>query len=812
MFAEVIVNQRSYAVDKPFDYIIPENLEVNVKPGSRVIVPFSKGNTEKEGFVLKVKNSTDAEVELKQLIDMAGEEPAFNEDMVPLIEYLHERCLCTYLDIIHTIIPTGTAVKTVEWLSLTNNNSGCKLSETDRRIIQLLNENGGGMDIISLMSYFDISMKSRITLLIKKGILERDYIHSQEIRKKTVRGIRLRCSEDEAREFIKNNPRSKAQIRMMNILMNTEYISTADLVRFSIGSYTSLNALIKHGLAEYFDIPVERSVYAEKHYLSHEPELTAEQRAAVSAVTSEMDKQSSRTILLHGVTGSGKTEVFMRAIKHAVESGRTAMLLVPEISLTPQMVSRFVERFGKGIAIIHSGLSLGERYDQWCRIINGEANIVIGARSAVFAPLENIGIIILDEEHSETYKSEMTPRYHARETAQFRAAQNGAVTLLASATPSIESYHKALSGEYMLVEMKKRYNENKMPSIDIVDMRSELEKGNKSMFSSVLYNAVRENIDNGRQTILFMNRRGFSTFVSCRKCGYVPTCPNCNISLTYHRYDNSLKCHYCGYKHENYQVCPSCSSKYIRYFGGGTQKVEDEVKRLFPDASTIRLDADVTTRKNAHKQILDKFSREKIDILIGTQMVAKGLDFPNVTLVGVVSADTMLHINDFRSGERTFDLLEQVSGRAGRGSVTGRAVIQTYAPDNFAVSLVKLHDYTSFYRKTDDERKLMWYPPYSEMICILITDTDKNNASKAAHFYRTAFGDINTIDQKIAILGPIPSGISKIKNKYRWQILIKCEDADRLNKRLTDAQKSVRAQKCFEKVTIVIDKNPVTIY
>jgi primosomal protein N' (replication factor Y) len=599
---------------------------------------------------------------------------------------------------------------------------------------------------------------------------------------------------------------------MLSILMNNDFLSTADLVRFSMGNYSALTALVKNGMAEFFDMVIDRPVYETGDKLSLPPAPTDEQAQAINVINAASDRADGETILLHGVTGSGKTEVFMRSIANVIERGKTALMLVPEISLTPQMVSRFVSRFGARIAILHSGLSLGERYDQWLRIMNGDADIVIGARSAVFAPLENIGIIIIDEEHSETYKSEMSPRYHARETAIKRAELSGAVTLLASATPSMESYHKALRGEYTLLEMTKRYNAHRMPDIHIVDMREELERGNKSMFSRQLFEAVSENLSRGEQTILFMNRRGYSTFVSCRKCGYVPLCPNCNISLTYHSYDNTLKCHYCGHKQRNYETCPACGSKYIRYFGGGTQRVEEEVKKLFPNASTIRLDADVTGRKNAHKEILDRFEREKTDILIGTQMVAKGLDFENVTLVGVISADTMLHINDFRSGERTFDTLEQVSGRAGRGEKHGRAIIQTYDPDNFAVKLVKSHDYKNFYRLTSTERRVMWYPPFCEMVCVRFTDKDNETTRRASFFFKDRFGDINKIKQKIAILGPIPAGISKIKNQYRWQIIIKCDNADKLNGLLTGAMNALKSDKKYASVVVSIDKNPITIY
>ncbi len=810
MYAEVIINHPSRAVDRVFDYRIPDALYGRVATGSRVIVPFSAGNTEREGFVLRVKDTTGAK-RIKEIIRIATDEAAFRENMVPLIEFMHTRCLATYREIIHTMIPTGTAVKTMEWVTIADSGFEPRRGSNAERIMQLLSDNGGGMDLLSLESYFDGGIRPSVARLEKKGVLKREFRHVREIKKRRIRAVRLSADRDTVNEFMETS-RSEIQKRMLSILLSNEYLSTADIVRFSIGNYSALSALVKKGLAEYFDIILERPVYEVNAALSQAPEPTPEQAAAIDAVCRGIRGRTGETMLLHGVTGSGKTEVFMRAIAYAVSEGRTALMLVPEISLTPQMVSRFVSRFGSRIAILHSGLSLGERYDQWSRIMNGDADIVIGARSAVFAPLLNIGIIIIDEEHSDTYKSEMSPRYHAREAAEKRAEVDGAVTLLASATPSAESMKAAMDGRYKLLRMRARYNRNRMPEIDIVDMRAELEAGNKSMFSKKLADAISDNLKNGGQSILFMNRRGFSTFVSCRRCGFVPMCPNCNITLTYHSYDNSLKCHYCGHKEPNYTKCPACGSKYIRYFGGGTQRVEEEVSRLFPSASTIRLDADVTVRKNSHKEILDRFAREKIDILIGTQMVAKGLDFENVTLVGVMSADTMLHINDFRSGERTFDTLEQVSGRAGRGDKPGRAIIQTYDPGNYAVRLVKTHDYDGFCRRMMAERRAMWYPPYSEMICIMFSDSDNETTRRAAFLYRETFGDINEITQRVAVLGPIPSGISRIKNRFRWQIIIKCENADLLNDRLVRAASAVGENKSFSDTVVSIDKNPITIY
>lgn len=736
MYAEIVVNHPSRAVDRVFDYKIPDELTEKVFIGAKVTVPFSRFNTPKDGFVLRIKPQTDAGPTIKSIIRIE-DTPVFKPDMIELIEYMHKRYSASFIDIINTVVPSG--------------------------------------------------------------------------KMRQVRMVTLAAAQAEVDKFYSNS-RSEIQKRMLSVLRDTDKISTADLVKFSGGNYQALNVLVKKDIVKYYNISVERSVYTTDGSLETAPLPTSEQKKVIEEITESLDANKQDTMLLHGVTGSGKTEVFLRAIEHTVNMGKTALVLVPEISLTPQMLSRFVTRFGERIAILHSGLSEGERYDQWLRIMNNDADIVIGARSAIFAPLENIGIIIVDEEHSDTYKSEMSPRYHAREVAIKRAQIHNAITLLASATPSVESYNNALNGKYRMLRMEQRYNQASMPEIEIVDMRTELEMGNKSMFSKSLYDAIKENIKRKEQTILFMNRRGFSTFVSCRKCGFVPQCPNCNISLTYHSFDNSLKCHYCGHRQPNYTVCPACGSKYIRYFGGGTQRVEEEIKHLFPDATTIRLDADATTKKNSHKDILDSFVKDKIDIMIGTQMVSKGLDFANVTLVGVMSADTMLYINDFRSGERTFDILEQVSGRAGRGDKYGRAIIQTYNPENYAINLVKTHDYRGFYDKTIEERRMMWYPPYSEMVCIRFSGADNETTRRSAFLYMESFGDINKITEKLAVLGPIPSGISKIKNKYRWQIILKCENADIFNDRLLIAMDRVKSDKNFDNVMIQIDKNPINIY
>lgn len=811
MIAEIIVDYRSKQVDRAFDYRVPEELCDKITIGSRVIVPFSRSNKEVEGFCVGIKEKSKGK-KLKSIIKTANDTSAFDEDMLSLIEWLHKRTLAPYLDIIHTVVPAGTAVKSKEWILLTGSEE--QRTPLRKKIAETLEDNGGGMEYEALKTLFENDIAPIVREMIKSGALTKEYRQSSAVKDKTVRCIRLAVEAEQAASAAQTIcQRAPVQMKMLDLLIANEYISVADLVRFTGGTNNAANALVNKGLAEFFEVTADRDPYMGRTFKKSEKLTpTPEQKTAIEAITKSVDTREEEVYLLHGVTGSGKTEVFMQAIEHALERGLGAVMLVPEISLTPQMVSRFMSRFQGRIAIIHSALSLGERYDQWKRIRDGEADIVIGARSAIFAPLKNIGIIIMDEEHSETYKSEMSPRYHAREVAIERARQSGAAVVLASATPSVESYYKAQTGEYTLLEMNKRYNENKMPEICVVDMRSELSRGNRGMLSGKLYSEIEENLKRGEQTILFLNRRGFSTFVSCRTCGYVPQCPNCSISLTYHKYENNLKCHYCGHTQPNYTICPECGSKYIRYFGGGTQKVEDEIKRLFPNASTIRMDMDTTGKKQSHEKILRQFEKDKTDILIGTQMVAKGLDFENVTLVGVITADTMLHINDFRSGERTFALLEQVSGRAGRGDKTGRAVIQTYTPEHEAIDLVKSHDYRAFYNSEIEERRLMWYPPFSKIVSVQLQGSSETLVSQAAKYFVKEVRNLSELNQKIQILGPIPAYISKIKNKYRWQIIFKCEDDDELGEKLHDAEMACRENKNYSDISVVIDKSPNMIY
>ncbi len=632
---------------------------------------------------------------------------------------------------------------------------------------------------------------------------------------KTVKFASLLIDRDTA-FTVKEELRSKgavARARVIETLIMNDNMPLNKLVKECGGSYDAIRGLQKLGYIMVELQQVVREAYDEAKYektTAYTP--TPEQKTVIEHLYNAIDIEKKERILLRGVTGSGKTEVFLQAIERVIEKGKNAIMLVPEISLTPQMVQRFVGRFGNRVAVIHSALSAGERFDQWNKIKKGEVRVVVGARSAIFSPMENIGIIILDEEHENSYKSETTPRYHAIDVAEKIADDENAILLLASATPSVTEYYKAKSGEYTLFEMTKRYNKSAMPEVNIVDMRGELfENKNRSPLSLKLQNEIRKNLDRGEKTILFLNRRGYSTFVSCRECGEVITCPDCSIAMTYHKKKDSLSCHYCGYTIKNVSVCPSCGSRYVKYFGTGTQKIEEELKNLFPNAGILRMDTDTTSQKGGHEKILDEFQKEGADILLGTQMVTKGLDFHEVTLVGVLAADTSLAVDDFRANERSFSLFTQVSGRAGRGDRAGRAIIQTYQPYNTTIKYAKTHDYTAFYENEIIQRKRLNYPPFCDIIYIMVTGEDESDVSASIEEIADKIKrHMRSSDEILSILGPGPAPIEKIRNNYRYRILLKCKSEDSVHGLLREIYES--CEKNRRKVFLSIDTNPVNMF
>lgn len=606
-----------------------------------------------------------------------------------------------------------------------------------------------------------------------------------KIKMKTERWVRLTEEVRQNFESISKGIKSEKQNKILEFLRDNFEIPVTILLDVTGTTTAVLKTLEKKGFVESFQREVLRNPFFSKHVTKSDPlPLTEEQKK----VKKQVILGQYGEYLLHGVTGSGKTELYLQWIADVLQNGKTAIVLVPEISLTPQITDRFLARFGRVIAILHSKLSQGERYDEWRRIQRGEAKIVIGARSALFAPIQDVGIIIIDEEHDASYKSETTPKYEAREVARKIAQRNDATLILGSATPDVKTYYQAQQGQIKLLELKHRISQNGLPMIKIVDLREELATGNKTVFSRLLYQEMKRNLEKKEQMILFLNRRGYSTFIMCRDCGYVVKCDKCDVSMTYHMTKNKLLCHYCGAEKENVTVCPECGGNNIRYFGTGTQKIEAEIHKYFPEASVIRMDVDTTTTKNAHEIILNRFREEKIDILLGTQMITKGHDFENVTLVGVLAADSSIHMGDYRANEKTYQLLTQVSGRAGRGEKQGRAIIQTYMPDEFSILAAQKQVYEEFYRNEINVREKLNFPPFCDIIVAVIIGTDEKAVMQDAKAYYEIF------KTKFETYSPVPAPISKVNENYRWRVLSKAKATEEVVETL---------QKClydFEKV------------
>ena len=628
---------------------------------------------------------------------------------------------------------------------------------------------------------------------------------TDKIKDKSTKMIRL---SEGSTQPVKLTPKQQS---VYELLCDVGSAGVSEVCEFCSVGKGVLDNLVKYGICEYFEKEVYRTPYknvSENGEMSP-INLSEVQQNAFNTYLKLMD--TGGTGLLYGVTGSGKTQVYLKLIDEAISRGKDVIVLVPEISLTPQMLYIFHSRYGKKVAVMHSGLSIGERTDEYKRADRGEAKIIVGTRSAVFAPVHNLGLIVMDEEQEHTYKSERTPRYNTRDVAKFRCRYNNALFLMTSATPSVESYSAAVKGKYVLCEINERYGDSKLPEIVTVDMKKEIAQGNKSPISKTLQSLIADNLDKHMQTILLINRRGYNTFIACNSCGHVITCPNCSISLTYHSYNNRLMCHYCGYSKPLDNVCPECGKNSIRYSGYGTQRIEDELERLFPDASVLRMDADTTSAKFSHQKLFDAFSRGDYDILIGTQMVAKGLDFPNVTLVGVVNADNSLYDESYLANERSFDLITQVVGRSGRRAEAGKAVIQTINPYNDVIEYASKQDYKSFFADEIQLRKLLTYPPFCDIYFISFICEDENKTALCAKSFFENLVELNRTDyknEKLIVLGPSPSKISKLKNNYRYGLTLKCKNSKSVRKMLNDILKNIGKIKEYKSVSVSVDLNP----
>ncbi len=744
MIAEVIINSSVKNLNRTFDYNIPFEMEEKINIGSRVLVKFGNIKKLEEGFVVNIKDSSEFNV---KDICVVEDKDFIDEPRVEMAKWMAYRYFCNVSDCIKLMLPPGTGTKDM----------------------------------------------------------------GKRVKEKSLNCVRLLKNEGEINEDIENKIlKSEKQIKVLRFLVDNDDVLINDLESITEVSKAIIKTLEKNGYVEIYEKQIERNPFLHKVIERNSNlSLTEEQQYAYNMVENAIDDYMNSEFLLYGVTGSGKTEVYLQLIQKVLSEGKSSIMLVPEISLTPQTVDRFIARFGQdNIAVLHSKLSIGERYDQWYKIKSGKAKIVIGARSAVFAPVENLGIIIIDEEHDSSYKSEMSPRYNVKDVARYLGRKYDIPIVYGSATPDMDTYYRALNGDIELLELTKRANNSKLPNIEIVDLKQELANGNRSMISMKLYNAIEKNLQNKKQTILFLNRRGYSTFVMCRDCGYTAKCKNCNITMTYHIKQNKLKCHYCGYECDSLSLCPECKSKNIRYFGTGTQKLEAEINKLFPSASTIRMDVDTVTAKNSHEEILNRFKNESLDILIGTQMVVKGHHFPNVTLVGVIAADSNLNIDDYRASEKTFQILTQVAGRAGREKDEGNVIIQTYNPDNFSIEFSKKQDYKLFYNLESKLRKQLKYPPFCDIIMLGFSSENENEIKKVSlDVHKYLKNKIENENIPIILYKPVPSPIDKIKNKYRWRIIIKCKFGDDIieiiNNCINDVFKKVNSS-----VSMIVDVNP----
>ena len=656
------------------------------------------------------------------------------------------------------------------------------------------------------MSYrYFCNIAECLKLMLPPGRTAKDI--TKRVNEKTVNCFELNKSEDEIREALDNNLiRSEKQKNVLEYLLNNGKSTMSDIQLFNDASLAVVNSLVKKGFVRKEIEKVSRNPFVHKIGVkSVDLKLTNEQQLAYNSI------KNSGEYLLYGITGSGKTEIYLQLIEKMLKQGKSSIMLVPEISLTPQTIDRFISRFGEEeIAVLHSKLSTGERFDEWNKIKDGKAKIIIGARSAIFAPAQNLGLIVIDEEHDESYQSEASPRYDSIEVAEYLCNEFNIPLVLGSATPSMREFYKAKMGKINLLTLSQRANNSTLPKVEIVDLRDELANGNKTMISYKLQEEIKKNIETKKQTILYFNRRGFSSFLMCQDCGHTFKCDRCDITLTYHKVENKLKCHYCGEEYQIPRECPQCGSKNIKYIGAGTQKLEEQIKEMFPMASTIRMDIDTVSKKNSHEIILDKFRQENINILIGTQMVVKGHHFPNVTLVGAIFADTSLNIGDFRANERTFQTLTQVAGRAGRGNDEGRVIIQTFNPENYAIQYSKTQNYDLFYSTEIGIRKQLKYPPFCDIIAIALTGNNEKNLvtfSKSIHMYLRD----RVIKEKFGVLlySPVQCPIYKIKDKYRMRILIKCLYDDRMHKLLNDMlEKFEKESKKFgSKVIIQVNPN-----
>ena len=814
--------------DLSFSYTIPNRLAPVVQPGSRVLA--SLGRSVREGVVVAVMEKPelpDSSIEIKPLVDCLDDSPTFSDELLALTKWIAEYYLSSWGEALKSAIPGAvrTQKRSVVHLLATDEQIEVmkKRIPLQTQILSILRQDGdlSPNQLSRRIGRSYAKLRPVISTLQEKGLVElkSDFQSKSKPRTGLVASLAKPLSEIEA-EISKLAKRAPKQAQILELLIRQSHNSrdlnwtTSDLIKHTNTSLAPLRALERKGLIRITSVQVVRNPTSLEAVLSTQSlRLNTDQATAFGAIQSAVHRSRRATFLLHGVTGSGKTEIYMQAIATTLKRGKGAIFLVPEIALTPQTVSRIVGRFGARVAVLHSNLSDGERYDQWQRIRTGKADIVVGVRSAIFAPMPNVGLIVVDEEHETSYKQgDASPRYHARDVALKRSELADCPAILGTATPSLESFYRAQIGEYHLLSLPSRVSNIKMPSVQIVDMREELEKSNRTIFSVPLRKAIENRLMQQEQIILFLNRRGYSTHVFCRTCGHVERCRDCAISLTFHFHTKRMVCHHCSYERPTPEDCPQCGSIYFRYFGLGTQQVEQQTIKAFPKANVKRMDTDTTTQKDAHRKILDAFRTREIDILVGTQMIAKGLDIPNVTLVGVISADTALNLPDFRAGERAFNLLAQVAGRSGRSQAGGEVIIQTYMPDHYSIQASQEHDYLRFYRKEIGYREELLYPPFSHAVTIVLRGAVEKEVIYVANCLLICLENLKADGfSDVEIRGPVAAPLSKIMGKFRWHFLLRSKHVEKLRELVGRSVKTLPSAASMKDVDLIVDIDPITV-
>ncbi len=806
--AKTAVEKALYSFDKPFDYIIPDFLKDKIKVGSRVLVPFGKGNKKSQALVTELYELEVPDPKLKYIAAAPDDYPLLTPELTALSETLAKRCFCTRYDIVKAMLPVGINYRISSVYMLSSPVHDVRLTSEQAALMEKMPQFGKEIPQENLFKLLDTDCETQpLCELMQMGLISK--------KEKALRRVRD-ASETmlvplEIEDRIILTPRQK---EVYELLKQAGEVSEKELCYFTGVSKSVINAMLAKKVCKAYKHEIYRTPETARTAERSEICLTDEQNTAYQKLKALFDEGKPAVSLLYGVTGAGKTSVFMKLMEHAANTDRGIIVMVPEIALTPQLVERFKTQFGEQVAVFHSGLSMGERLDEWKRVRRGKAKIAVGTRSAVFAPFRKLGLIIMDEEQEYTYKSDKTPRFHARDAAKLRCAAQGALLVLSSATPSVESKYCADTGIYSLCTLKNRYGNAVLPDVLVVDMNEERVLGNTTGFSQALLDGLSRNLSRSEQSIILLNRRGFNTAVTCKSCKEAVTCPSCSISLTYHADNGRLMCHYCGFSMTLADKCPKCGSRELRYVGSGTQRAELAISKLLPSARVLRLDADSTLAKRSHEMKLNDFRMGKYDILLGTQMVAKGLDFPNVTLVGVLSADQAMYGEDFRSYERAFSLITQVVGRSGRGDRHGEAIIQTYTPENPIIALAASQNYDSFYDSEIQIRKAMLYPPFAD-ICMLGITGEKEDLCREAAFslsrdlcyaLKEKFSDL-----PIRILGPSPATIYKVSRRYRYKIILKFKSSRRFREMLSGVLITFSKDNRYKGVSVFADIDPDNI-